>query len=200
MRVMNLTKHDISIKAFGPANPTEKLLLKFNPSGEEARVEMEYSDAEYKLVDVPLTQLGFQTIKAKVGKVIGLPEPQEDTYYIVSAMVAQAVPERTDVYAPDTGDTAIRDKKGNIVQVTRLVQYSNPRIEELKEDIKDLQSHLDLRNKIEWNKKKREKESERFDEISHESERREIEELRDKNFDLQDELDNKDHQWGTSRR
>ena len=204
MQFKNLTKHDINIKTFSTADPIEKFFLVIHPSGKEARVEMEYSDMEYQFADIhvvkPAPQLGIQTVNANVGRVIGLPEPQEDVCYIVSAMVAQAVPERADVYAPDTGDTAIRDKKDNIVQVTRLVQYSNRRIEEVKEDIKNLQSHLDLRDKIEWNKKMREKTEERLDDVSRNAELEAIEDLRNKNLDIQDEIDNKGHQWGTSRK
>ena len=40
---------------------------------------------------------------------------------IVSAMVASAVPGRAGVFAPDTGDTALRNEKGFVIAVTRLV-------------------------------------------------------------------------------
>lgn len=56
------------------------------------------------------------------GEVEGLPERQPETIYVVSAMVAARV-KRLDVFAPGTGpqDNAIRNEKGQIVAVTRLI-------------------------------------------------------------------------------
>jgi hypothetical protein len=56
------------------------------------------------------------------GGAAGLLEPKEDTVYIVSGMVRQAMgANRRDVVAPATGpmDGAIRDNQGNIVAVTK---------------------------------------------------------------------------------
>lgn len=46
------------------------------------------------------------------GEVSGLPDPEEGVLYIVSALTAQAVPERTDVFVTD--DT-VRDDEGRII-------------------------------------------------------------------------------------
>lgn len=56
------------------------------------------------------------------GSITGLPDPQAGQYYIVSMMVAQALPDRADLLVPGTGpaDEAIRDN-GQIVAVTRLI-------------------------------------------------------------------------------
>jgi len=43
---------------------------------------------------------------------IGLPEPETNTYYIVSNLVLSACPERTDLVAPDL---LCRDEKGKII-------------------------------------------------------------------------------------
>ncbi len=58
-----------------------------------------------------------------VGRVEGLPEPQEGTIYIVSGMVLAHCQGRTDVFGPGTGpkDGAIRNEKGHIIAVTRLI-------------------------------------------------------------------------------
>jgi hypothetical protein len=54
------------------------------------------------------------------GEVTGLPE--DGTPCIVSAMVLAALPPGTPgVYAPDTGATAVRNDRGHIMAVTRLV-------------------------------------------------------------------------------
>lgn len=53
------------------------------------------------------------------GKVENLPEPQEGVVYVVSALVAQAVPDREDVFIPD--DT-VRDEQGRIIGVRALAR------------------------------------------------------------------------------
>jgi phenylacetate-coenzyme A ligase PaaK-like adenylate-forming protein len=65
------------------------------------------------------TVSGLPVIRRTFGDVTGLPE--DGTPCIVSAMVIGAVQGRANTYAPDTGATAIRNDKGHIVAVTRLV-------------------------------------------------------------------------------
>lgn len=56
------------------------------------------------------------------GDVEGLPEPQADTYYIVSAMVLGAS-NRSDLVAPASGHPeCIRNDKGHIVSVPCFVR------------------------------------------------------------------------------
>lgn len=58
------------------------------------------------------------------GDVEGLPAPQEGKVFVVSALVAGRCVGRADVFSPGTGpaDGAIRDEKGQIKAVTRLIQ------------------------------------------------------------------------------
>jgi hypothetical protein len=58
------------------------------------------------------------------GAIEGLPEPEEGTIYIVSALVAQRAIGRADVFCPGTGplDGCVRDEHGHVVAVTSLVQ------------------------------------------------------------------------------
>ena len=58
------------------------------------------------------------------GEVEGLPAPASGMIYIVSALVAGKCGGREDVFSPGTGpsDGAVRNEKGHIVAVTRLVQ------------------------------------------------------------------------------
>lgn len=62
---------------------------------------------------------GAPIVRRVFGEVEGLPPEGEPC--LVSALVLAAVPGRAGVYAPDTGPTAIRDEKGQIIAVTRLV-------------------------------------------------------------------------------
>jgi hypothetical protein len=65
---------------------------------------------------------GIEVVKSTFGSVTGLPEPAEDTIYIVSLLVLQALKgQRTDVVGPDTGpESAVRDADGRIVGVKRF--------------------------------------------------------------------------------
>lgn len=62
----------------------------------------------------------MKAIKQNFGEVLGLPEVKEGVFYIVS-WVVKSSSNRTDLIAPDTGKTAIRDNNGFIIAVTRWV-------------------------------------------------------------------------------
>lgn len=55
---------------------------------------------------------GFAVSKSTFGKVEGLPEPQDHTYYVVSRLVLQALPERNDLLFPGE---LVRDAEGNVI-------------------------------------------------------------------------------------
>jgi len=113
MSFINLTPHEIVLegKAFGAR-------WVFPPSDMVARCEtvrkvvdefeLEYP-GDYEGVtewcEVPIHSVGF-------GVVSGLPDPTPGVMYLVSSIVAQAVPNRRDVLVPD--DT-IRDEGGRVV-------------------------------------------------------------------------------------
>ena len=109
MKFVNLTPHKIDV-----IGEDGGLILSLPPSGEVARVT-----SERKLVGhlgpVPV----FQTV---FGDVVGLPDPQPDTIFVVSTIVLSALSaagvSRDDVVAPDTSPQgAVRDPEGRIVGV-----------------------------------------------------------------------------------
>lgn len=106
--MINLTPHSITLRT-----PQGDVTLP--PSGTVARVTMD----ETVVGTDALT--GLPIINRKPGTVTGLPEAGERC--IVSAMVLDAIDgvRARNVFAPDTGATAIRNEKGHIVAVTRLV-------------------------------------------------------------------------------
>ena len=57
--------------------------------------------------------------KHTFGKIEGLPEPKPDTIFVVSGMVRDALDGRPDVFAPDTGKSAVR-QQGQVEFVTCL--------------------------------------------------------------------------------
>jgi hypothetical protein len=97
--LVNLTPHSIIF-----VDDAGNTVLTVEPSGQVARCSV----TREKIGDIN----GIPVNKSRFGKVENLPEPQEGTIYIVSALTAQAVPERKDVYITDD---AVRDEQGRII-------------------------------------------------------------------------------------
>jgi hypothetical protein len=105
--VINLTPHAIVIRLIDGTDST------IPPSGVVARVIHEEKVTGYLHGVVPIITRVYMGVH-------GLPEGDEPV--LVSSMVLSALPAGSPgVYAPDTGSTAIRDDRGHVVAVTRLV-------------------------------------------------------------------------------
>lgn len=104
-KIINLTPHAINITD-GPT---------FQPSGKVARVSVQQID-DGVIGGVPVKKQTF-------GEIVDLPDPADDTIYIVSALVLSAAKAagRTDCVAPDTAN-AVRDDNGRIVSVPGFVR------------------------------------------------------------------------------
>jgi hypothetical protein len=97
--IQNYTPHAVTVAG-----------VSYPPSGAVARVTASFSD----IVD------GF--CRQQFGEGEGLPAPQPNTLYIVSALVFGAT-ERADVIAPATGHPdVVRNDKGHIVSVPAFVK------------------------------------------------------------------------------
>ena len=114
MKAINLMKHTCTIELAGHT-------LSLPPSGTVAEVETEHAilgeisfSEGVEGLQVPIVTRSFSEVK-------GLPEPAADTVYLVSSMVLAAVPNRRDVFSPDSGNTAKRNEKGHVVSVSRLI-------------------------------------------------------------------------------
>ena len=103
MNIINLTPHTINII-------NGETTTKIDPSGTIARVSVQVVATDNPML---YTQ--------QYGDVQDLPAPQDDTIYIVSALVLARVPDRTDVYAPLTAQ-AVRNDAGQIIGVPGLVR------------------------------------------------------------------------------
>lgn len=112
MKLVNLTPHAIHLMPAGSDGP----VVEIPPSGTVARCttrRIQVGTVEINGVSIPINHTEF-------GEVTGLPEPQEDVYYIVSSLVAQAVRwERDDVLIVD--DT-VRDDEGRIIGARALAE------------------------------------------------------------------------------
>lgn len=113
MKIINLTPHAINLYDVNGNITT------IEPSGSVARVDSTNGEL------IGLAGIPCATYEAPVwGDIEGLPPPTDDTIYIVSSLVASRIMDRDDVFSPGTGpkDEAIRDEKGRIIGVTRLIQ------------------------------------------------------------------------------
>lgn len=104
MNFVNCTPHDIVLN-----NGTT-----FKPSGTVARVSS--YDSLHSYVD------GIPFYVQTFGLISDLPDPQDNTFYIVSAMV-KAATDRKDVVAPATNNSlTVRSDKGHIVSVPGFIR------------------------------------------------------------------------------
>lgn len=99
VKFVNLTPHSIIF-----VDDAGNTVLTVEPSGQVARCSVTREQVD--------TIAGIPVNKTRFGKAENLPEPQEGTIYIVSALTAQAVPERKDVFITDD---AVRDEQGRII-------------------------------------------------------------------------------------
>ena len=105
----NLTPHAITISVNGVVNTIQ-------PSGVIARV----TTIEESVGVCPVT--GAHIVRRSFGRAESIGSPSDGTC-LVSSLVLSALGSewRGVAFAPDTGDTAIRNDKGHIIAVTRLV-------------------------------------------------------------------------------
>lgn len=123
-KIVNLTPHQINFiiryaleigrnELGTPKYVTEERSYSIPPSGVVARCKVDRQIIDsFILEDVDGWDITVPVTSARFGEVEGLPEPEEGVIYIVSNMVAQAVPDREDVFFPDD---IVRDEHGNVI-------------------------------------------------------------------------------------
>jgi hypothetical protein len=99
MNIINLTPHAINF-----VNAESQPLLTVPASGTIARLSA-------KTVTVGEFD-GIPVTETQYGEIVGLPEPQEGTVYIVSGLVAGQCKHRNDIFIPNE---LVRDSEGNII-------------------------------------------------------------------------------------
>jgi hypothetical protein len=107
VRLINLTPHPVNLLLEGRT-------ITVPPEGVVARVREEIlPDTGIVLdggVEIPV-------VRKVLREVVGLPEPSEGVFFIVSLAVAQAARDREDLLIPDD---FVRDEEGRIVGARRL--------------------------------------------------------------------------------
>lgn len=105
-KLVNLTPHPIYLVG-------DKGGMALLPSGTVARCEVQRE----RIGEIMLGDATLPVYRSTLGAVEGLPDPAEDTVYIVSSLVAQAVPDRDDVLFPDE---LVRDENGRVIGARAL--------------------------------------------------------------------------------
>lgn len=99
MTIINLTPHAITF-----LDGNNSVLATIEPSGTIARA----AQTRERVSEVN----GIAVNQCSYGEVTGLPDPQDGTIYLVSALTAQACRNRNDVFITDD---AVRDDAGRII-------------------------------------------------------------------------------------
>lgn len=105
--IVNLTPHDVNIYE------GNVLLMTIKASGIVARVSVTTNILAEKINNtIPVSKSCFGAVK-------GLPNPEKDTIYIVSRMIAERSKDRDDLYITNG---SVRDENGHIIGCTSLTQ------------------------------------------------------------------------------
>lgn len=99
MTIINLTPHAITF-----LDGNNSVLATIEPSGVVARAS-QTRERVSEVNGIPVNQCSY-------GAVTGLPDPQDGTIYLVSALTAQACRDRNDVFITDD---AVRNESGQII-------------------------------------------------------------------------------------
>lgn len=100
MKIVNLTPHPLNMMV-----NDQELIIESSGQARASTSRQQIDQIELNGLTIPINTTTF-------GDVEGLPEPQEGTVYVVSMLVAQALPNRKDLLIVD--DT-VRDAQGRIV-------------------------------------------------------------------------------------
>ena len=98
-KIINLTPHDVIVN-----DELGNVIRTYEASGKVARVRM----GRVKQGEVD----GITINKTQTGKVFDMPKKETGTYYIVSRVVAVALPQRHDLIYPDE---LIKDSSGKVL-------------------------------------------------------------------------------------
>ncbi len=103
MTIRNLTPHAINL-----LNDNNEVIITIEPSGIIARA----AQTKELVEELCIYGMTIPVYESTFGKVENLPEPEEDTIFVVSALTAQACKGRNDIYITDN---PVRDDQGRII-------------------------------------------------------------------------------------
>lgn len=109
----NLTPHEVKIYKLNGTTPDLDVVIEAD--GAVARVSCEYIKVDKKVDGIDLYRPVF-------GEATGLPDYEEGVYLLVSAMVREALPLRSDLVSPGQ---LLRNDKGEVIGCLGLVGNFN---------------------------------------------------------------------------
>lgn len=113
---VNLCPHDVTLM------DGNGMKLTFKASGQVARLDSKAERSHLTIGIAEGMEIGLPLQEIEDGAVYGLPEPQENTIYITSYIIAKHV-RRPDVISPLTDQTAIRDEDNRVVGVRGFQRF-----------------------------------------------------------------------------
>lgn len=114
-RVVNCTPHAITVA--GVTIPPSGVIPRVQEWVEQIAILASEGGTE-----IPLT-------RTRLGDLVGLPDPEPGTWYVVSRMTAEAAPEREDLLIPGK---QIRDDQGRICGAESLSRLLYTRVDEIE--------------------------------------------------------------------
>lgn len=102
IEIRNLTPHPIN---FIGENGEKILTIESSGIARAAQSREKIGTVDLGICGIPINH-------SKYGTVEGLPDPENGVIYVVSALTAQAVPNRSDVFITDD---AVRDEDGRVI-------------------------------------------------------------------------------------
>ena len=112
MNLINLTPHVVNVQ-------DAEGIMSIQPTTPPARVQTSNQVLYTIEQDIPVSRVAY-------GETENLPQPTENTLFIVSMVVAQANRHRSDLICPDSSPAgAIRNAEGQIVAVKGFVSYAD---------------------------------------------------------------------------
>lgn len=110
MPIINLTEWTVRL-----ADENGEVYTTFEPAERNLTVHTKGDEIEVDGTPLEVTQ---------VTSIEGLPQPEDGTYYIVPEPVVMLL-NRSDLVAPDTGPSAIRNNDGSVHAVRRLYSIAD---------------------------------------------------------------------------
>ena len=106
-KIINLTPHSINV--IGDDN---SVAITIEASGNVARCSQTIDIVDTIDLTIDLNNVAIPVSSSSYGKVVDLPAPQDNTYYIVSRLVMSACPNRQDLLVPND---LVRDEAGRVI-------------------------------------------------------------------------------------
>lgn len=112
-KIVNLIPHEVNI-----LDSSARVIKTFAAASLNECVSVKYKKRVFESIDT------FPIFNYEVASVVNLPDPVPNTYFIVSSLVAEALPHRNDLLVVAG---VVRERSGRVVGCTHLARYEHRR-------------------------------------------------------------------------